>query len=204
MKTFSLLIKSQEGDKPQSSDPIEETWSGNIVQACLGKEEYPLPLSSKESACVISCGFYTVNMNIDTSDANNSGMLTLDLISAKDIPAADSDGSSDPYVVVLLNGKKIHKTKHQKNSLNPTFGETLTFPVYAKISSTLDIQIWDHNMLRPHTLLGNVDVPLFGLTPGKVDSRAHALDHATSGQVSISILFEPKVLETLERRHNHV
>lgn len=43
----------------------------------------------------------------------------------RDLPAADSDGNSDPYICVWDTGKKIQQTKYIEDNVNPLFYETL-------------------------------------------------------------------------------
>lgn len=43
----------------------------------------------------------------------------------RDLPAADSDGNSDPYICVWDTGKKLQQTKFIEDNVNPLFYETL-------------------------------------------------------------------------------
>lgn len=59
--------------------------------------------------------------------ALDSGQLRVDLLDAKDIPAVDRSGKSDPYAVFLLNGVKVHKSEVHKKTLSPVFNESVSF-----------------------------------------------------------------------------
>ena len=39
-------------------------------------------------------------------------ILLVEVLSCRDLLAADKTGKSDPYVKLKLNGKDVHKTKH--------------------------------------------------------------------------------------------
>jgi hypothetical protein len=43
----------------------------------------------------------------------------------RDLPAADSDGQSDPYVCIWDTGKVVQKTKFIEDNVNPLFYETV-------------------------------------------------------------------------------
>lgn len=47
------------------------------------------------------------------------------LFQCRDLPAADSDGQSDPYIVVWDTSKEVQKTKFIEDNVNPLFYETL-------------------------------------------------------------------------------
>lgn len=55
--------------------------------------------------------------------------LTLRIIKAKDLPAKDVTGTSDPYVKIMLLPDKKHKllTKVKKKNLNPHWNECFLF-----------------------------------------------------------------------------
>ncbi|KAF0748711.1 synaptotagmin-7 [Aphis craccivora] len=52
-----------------------------------------------------------------------------DVLQAKDLPAMDLSGTSDPYVRVTLLPDKKHRldTKVKRRTLNPRWNETLYF-----------------------------------------------------------------------------
>lgn len=57
--------------------------------------------------------------------------LHVGVLQAIDLPAADADGFSDPYVKVFFNSNKKFKfeTKVLKKTLNPVFNEHFIFKV---------------------------------------------------------------------------
>lgn len=51
-------------------------------------------------------------------------------IRASNLPSADRSGTSDPFVVFLMEDIKVHKTEVYKKELNPKFeNEQFTVPV---------------------------------------------------------------------------
>ncbi len=47
------------------------------------------------------------------------------IFQCRDLPAADSDGQSDPYIQLWDTGKKVQQTKYIEDNVNPLFYETL-------------------------------------------------------------------------------
>ena len=134
-----------------------------------------------------------------TEDANNSpSILRIVVIAAKDLPAMDSNGLSDPYVTVEYGDQKM-KTDVRKKSLAPTWSQVLDFPVWKMPpeidflqDSRLTIKCWDWNALGSHTFMGSVDIELEHLSFGDPALEGwHGLsDPVTStegGEVLLSI-----------------
>ena len=53
-----------------------------------------------------------------------SGTVTVKVISVSNVPIADANGSSDPYVTITV-GKTEQKTTDKANDLNPVFNESI-------------------------------------------------------------------------------
>ena len=68
-----------------------------------------------------------LNLNVISSH-----LIATPLYSADNLPAADQNGSSDPYVTVEYAGER-HNTGVQENTLNPEFNETKYFRIKAAI-----------------------------------------------------------------------
>lgn len=57
------------------------------------------------------------------------GNLTVNLVRAKDLVAADRGGASDPYFVFRVNGKEVYKSEVIKKTLNPEYNESFVVPI---------------------------------------------------------------------------
>jgi len=57
------------------------------------------------------------------------GNLTVNLLKATNLVAADRSGASDPYFVFFVNGKEVYKSEVVKKSLNPEYNETFAVPI---------------------------------------------------------------------------
>lgn len=70
---------------------------------------------------------YTVNPD---ESIENQGILTVTLLNAKNLKAADKSGTSDPYVRFTINGDIVHKSATIKKSCNPVWkNEVFEVPI---------------------------------------------------------------------------
>lgn len=110
---------------------------------------------------------------------NNCGILNVNVLSAENLPAGDSNGKSDPYVKLYLNTDKesFFKSKKVKKTLDPTWNETTTAEVVNKYDSIVKVSCYDWDVgPEQDDLLGigymklsevskdgetEIDVPLF-------------------------------------------
>lgn len=64
---------------------------------------------------------------------------------------------SDPFVKLLLDGRLVGQTQVVKNNLSPVWDETFSIPLALRASildSTLVIEVYDHDNISDHDLLG--------------------------------------------------
>lgn len=70
---------------------------------------------------------YTVNPD---ESIENQGVLTVTLLNAKNLKAADKSGTSDPYVRFIINGDIVHKSATIKKNCNPVWkNEVFEVPI---------------------------------------------------------------------------
>jgi len=85
----------------------------------------------------------------------HSSILITEVLNAKNILALDSNGLSDPFVILelvpnsLFPGCKVVKTRIVNKTLNPVFNETFEFT----ISHRLPQQAWIHFVVMDHDFL---------------------------------------------------
>ncbi|KAJ3201403.1 hypothetical protein HDU67_001364, partial [Dinochytrium kinnereticum] len=143
--------------KRQTSDPIVGVWSTAMVGiAGLRNAWIPLAPNGWEGVAGemrVSVGYAPINMESDEDSAKSMGILYADVVDAVHLEAVDSSGTSDPYCVISVNDRPIHRTKVHKKQLNPTFNETLTANIRSRLRSTLTVTVRDHNAIGKHTVL---------------------------------------------------
>lgn len=92
-------------------------------------------------------------------------VLRVQVLSCQDLVAKDSNGKSDPYVVVSFMGKQS-KTPVCKKNLNPVYKAkeaTFDFPIYMSLVNklgTLEFAVWDKDLIGKDDFLGNYALPI--------------------------------------------
>ena len=102
--------------------------------------------------------------------------LTLNIlvIEAKDVPAMDRNGFSDPFIKLYLLGPKQNdkigevKTKIIKKTLNPVWNEEYHFPIKSIGTDVLHMSFKDYNTLGKNDPISKYDLYMKNLIPGKV------------------------------------
>ena len=129
------------------------------------------------------------------------GTLNLEIKSASNLMAADSGGTSDPYVQVLLNDKKMMKTSVvKKNNKAPVWNESFVVNITSRSTSQLELQVRDWNQIQASKLLGSARLDLVDLPEGQqVAYDAYKLQQTEIGSLSFSITFTPKAHAELNK-----
>lgn len=118
------------------------------------------------------------------------GNLRVDVLDAQDLPAADSNGKSDPYAKFELNGQEVFKTKTQKKTLHPSWNETFSVPIPSRTAAKFTASVWDWDFADKPDFLGGTDINLEQLEPFRAQEFKYALD-GKSGTLRLRLLFTP-------------
>ncbi|ORX82449.1 hypothetical protein K493DRAFT_342190 [Basidiobolus meristosporus CBS 931.73] len=136
--------------------------------------------------------FYPVEIQIDESQSwINKGLVTVRILKAQGLRAADSSGTSDPFVLVKLNKDKVHKTKVIKKTLSPVFGEEFTAPVHARNIDSLIFEVFDWNQVQSYERLGYLQINTKDLEPLTWIQGDYPLSDG-SGTLSLKLMFKPE------------
>ena len=132
---------------------------------------------------------------------DDQGTLNLEIKSASNLKAVDSGGTSDPYVQVLLNDKKMMKTSVQKkNNKAPVWKESFELDISSRSTSQLELQVRDWNPIQASELLGSARLDLVDLPEGQqVAYEAYKLLQTEIGTLSFSLRFTPKPHAELDK-----
>ena len=118
---------------------------------------YPLGVQCDHVDANAACDEVPANKMRAALIDHHSGFFELDIVAAEGLRAADPDGTSDPFCVVLLNGVKKFETPHVKGTLDPAWQDQhsiLPFSTPRKSGCPfLQIQCWDHD---PKLQLGSL------------------------------------------------
>ncbi|KAH9054985.1 C2 domain-containing protein [Lactarius vividus] len=133
-------------------------------------------------------------------------VLRVQVLSCQDLVARDSNGKSDPYVIVSLMGKQS-KTPVCKKNLNPVYKAkeaTFDFPIYMSLVNkhgtlALEFTVWDKDLIGKDDFLGKYALPIdkwFNGTafafnvPGNQDFSVN-LKSSPRGSMRIKVGFVP-------------
>lgn len=120
--------------------------------------------------------------------------ITVRVIEARNLPATDLNGSSDPYVRLQL-GRQRFRTKVVKKTLNPSWGEEFSFRV-DDLDDELTISILDEDKYFNDDFVGQVKIPMsraFDFDNGSLGATWHSVHPKTkkSKQKDCGMLHSP-------------
>ncbi|KAK3288903.1 hypothetical protein CYMTET_3636 [Cymbomonas tetramitiformis] len=102
------------------------------------------------------------------------GVLIVDVIEAKNLPAADMSGTSDPYALLglalskeSLSKSAVKKTGTQFKTLNPKWNEHVVLDVYSLELQTLVLKVNDQDKFMSDDMLGELVLRLCHLEKDK-------------------------------------
>ena len=180
MKDLSVLVKSPVdvrpsfavvadmkigGEQDKTPRPEKKDDSGVKPEVAARKSELASsPKVSRNEACTFH------HDNFIPHDVDSAiGILTIDIVEAKELKPADSNGLSDPYVKLRqMDGAKqrdktLFKTKTMKKNLNPVWNESFVYPraVNANETLALMLNVKDHNVLGNGVDLGEYSLDVW-------------------------------------------
>lgn len=122
----------------------------------------------------------------------DQGNLTVTLVSASGLKAADRGGTSDPYCVFRINKEKVYKSQTYKKQLAPVFkNESFTAPVVARNKAEFDVKIYDWDQIGANTLLAEGPIPI-------ADLESFAMREVDvplrGGSIKLRLKWEPQLL----------
>lgn len=87
--------------------------------------------------------------------------MLLKIIRAENLPASDVNGTSDPFVKVLFDGREVATTPRVRRDLNPRWDALVSLPPLASSGTPLYVvlEVWDRDELSANDLLGALRVP---------------------------------------------
>ncbi|KAI0446692.1 C2 domain-containing protein [Xylaria telfairii] len=194
--TLRIREKREKPGEERDEDHTLARLTGNTLETlkqCLNnptvlklKDEENRPASVK-----VSLKYIPVNMQLDPSESmNNMGNLRVDLLDGVDLPAADSNGKSDPYCKFELNGQEVFKSKTQKKTLSPVWNEFFEVAIPSRTAAKFHLKVYDYDFADKPDFLGGADINLEQLDPFRGQEVKLLLD-GKSGSIRLRLLFRP-------------
>ncbi|CAH9083971.1 unnamed protein product [Cuscuta epithymum] len=130
--------------------------------------------------------------NVKRREVIVRGVLSVTVISADDLPAADLLGKADPYVVLTLRkaGTK-NKTRVVMKSLNPEWNQTFDFLVEDGLHDMLTLEVWDHDTFGKD-YMGRCILTLTRVIMEGEYKESYDLDGTKSGKLNLHLKWTPQ------------
>ncbi|ORY66524.1 C2 domain-containing protein [Pseudomassariella vexata] len=194
--TLKVREKREKPGEERDEDHTVARLAGNTLDTlkqCLNNPTV-LKLKDEENRTAtvkVSLKYIPVKMRLDPSESiNNMGNLRVDILDAADLPAADSNGKSDPYAKFVFNGQDVFKTKTQKKTLHPVWNEFFEMAVPSRTAAEFHVNIYDYDFADKPDFLGGADINLEQLDPFQAKEVKLLLD-GKSGSIRLRLLFRP-------------
>lgn len=200
-QNFRVDIKSAQNKTPSNDDNVVGSFSLVLTSDTVGraKKLFDVESSSKViGQLCMSLTYSPIDSTVFFDSSESSGVLYCDIVSAENMDAVDSDGLSDPYVVVLMNGKRIVKTKAINNCLSPVWNKSFSVEISNRLRTTIEFQVKDQNMFTKNKILGVVRFNLATtVVNGSIIIKEFMLEDARNGSLLLRLLFLPKEIKDL-------
>eukprot|EP01137_Pigoraptor_chileana_P015952 Opistho-2@72382 len=120
-----------------------------------------------------------------------SGTLKLTIARAEGLKACDVGGSSDPYCILVVDGKETPvKTKPVKKTLAPVWDAEFRFPL--KDARLLRFSVFDHDLVGKDDIIGVANLEAYALHASG-GNYEKTLPLKPSGSLTVKIEFAPRV-----------
>lgn len=120
------------------------------------------------------------------------GHMKLDILSAENLQALDSNGKSDPFVALKLDGIQIFKTDKKRKTLDPSWNEGVEFPLLSRSRQVLLLEVYDWDLTHDDRLLGRANMDLSTIEP--LSSTQFSVHLDTQGTVHLRATFKPEYI----------
>ncbi|KAI8968003.1 C2 domain-containing protein [Mycotypha africana] len=160
-------------------------------------EEVPLLESNGGGKVCVSFNFIPViRFKLDPAESlENQGNLTVHVVKANNLTAADRSGTSDPFIRFYLEDQRVYKTQTYKKTLNPVFkDETFTVPVVNRVYTPLVAKIYDWDQVGKDTLIGQCVIQFTGDLVETFQTTTREIDIDNGGTLTVRLTWRPELV----------
>ncbi|KAJ2898683.1 Tricalbin-2, partial [Coemansia aciculifera] len=162
-----------------------------------------LPLDADTGEVLVLLRFDPVEdpQLLPAESIRDQGMVRLRIASATNLPAADKSGTSDPYVVALVDGVKVWVSPTLKKTLNPRWNQQTEVGIRQRSKTVLTLEVYDWNQIQSHTLLGSLTIPLRDLPINESVEKDYPLaagsvaGGSAKAMLQLKFMFKPGYVE---------
>ncbi|SCU94122.1 LAFA_0F20010g1_1 [Lachancea sp. 'fantastica'] len=139
----------------------------------------------------------------------NTGDLTIDILGANNLIAADRNGKSDPFVKFYIdnNEDSFFRTHHKKKTLDPTWNEQCQVQINNRVNNYLKIRMMDWDAGNKDDLIGTAILPLANIDPENptdIDVPLSGPDGEDGGVLHLKFSFSPRHVLTARKQEKKV
>ena len=154
----------------------------------------PTNIEFKNASLEVGFNYYPTYENLPMEETVlNTGILSLKLVSASHLMAADRNGKSDPFVEVYVNDLKVFKSRVIKKTLDPVWNETTNLVIPSKVESKIMLKILDWDRAGDNDFLGEVILDSKKIIPNDLQVWEYPLN--TQGTIKIQTTFVPQYIK---------
>ncbi|OMO69369.1 C2 calcium-dependent membrane targeting [Corchorus capsularis] len=164
-KTNAEIEKVSSEEKEEERPPFDINLA--VILAGFAFEAYTTPPENIGRREIDAADCMTVYLSESFVREIYDGQLFIKLKKGFSFPAMDPWGTSDPYVVIQLDGQVV-KSKTKWGTREPTWNEDLTLNIKLPPSKYLQVAAWDANLVTPHKRMGNAGINLENLCDGNL------------------------------------
>ncbi|KAH9650569.1 C2 domain-containing protein [Citrus sinensis] len=162
-KTKDAEIDKVEDKEQDERPPFDINLA--VILAGFAFEAYTTPSESVGRKEVDAAGCKIVYLSESFVREIYDGQLFIKLKKGFHLPAMDPWGTSDPYVIMELDGQVV-KSNVKWGTKEPTWNEDFTINIKLPATRSLKIAAWDANFVTPHKRMGNAGLNLESLCDG--------------------------------------
>ncbi|KAL9408512.1 hypothetical protein AB3S75_046976 [Citrus x aurantiifolia] len=162
-KTKDAEIDKVEDKEQDERPPFDINLA--VILAGFAFEAYTTPSESVGRKEVDAAGCKIVYLSESFVREIYDGQLFIKLKKGFHLPAMDPWGTSDPYVIMELDGQVV-KSQVKWGTKEPTWNEDFSINIKLPATRSLKIAAWDANFVTPHKRMGNAGLNLESLCDG--------------------------------------
>ncbi|KAG9323188.1 hypothetical protein KVV02_001819 [Mortierella alpina] len=204
---YAKLVIMVKEKSSMEKDPVIGIFSSNIrtlleTTPSDGQDFVLLDKADKRGTIHLKFEFLPVPIELLPKERlDNMGNLTVNLVRAKNLIAADRGGASDPYVVFKVNGKEVYKSEVVKKTVDPEFSENFVVPIASRAEDLFSFEVFDWNQLKTAKSLGVGALDLKNLQVVLPNEFLIPLQNKhNQGEVQLKVKFMPEFLSSNKRR----